>query len=189
MQEIGDQTGEEAPRLCHYFDLIGGTSTGGLIAIMLRRLGTVHQSVKRSLTWSPYKSASPCVCSFPRKYSKLTKSWLAQYALTMIPVTLISWILQSSASSRTKSALRTSICRQCQKDQLSNIHRRKNGAKLNKPTYSVSLVPNTGIPVQQMRFVAGSSSYQCCTHIFQTYADRHNSRDQLRICRWRHRLQ
>lgn len=31
----------ETPRPCEYFHLIGGTSTGGLIAIMLGRLGMV----------------------------------------------------------------------------------------------------------------------------------------------------
>jgi Patatin-like phospholipase len=42
MEEIERKTGaEEAPRPCDYFDLIGGTSTGGLIAIMLGRLGMV----------------------------------------------------------------------------------------------------------------------------------------------------
>ncbi|KIM72070.1 hypothetical protein PILCRDRAFT_43805, partial [Piloderma croceum F 1598] len=34
------------PRPCEYFDLIGGTSTGGFIAIMLGRLGlTVDQAI------------------------------------------------------------------------------------------------------------------------------------------------
>lgn len=43
MEEIQRQSGaEETPLPCHYFDLIGGTSTGGLIAIMLGRLRMVH---------------------------------------------------------------------------------------------------------------------------------------------------
>lgn len=42
MEEIGRQSqASETPRPCEYFDLIGGTSTGGLIAIMLGRLGMV----------------------------------------------------------------------------------------------------------------------------------------------------
>lgn len=40
MEKIRDLKGLEAsPRPCDYFDLIGGTSTGGIIAIMLGRLG------------------------------------------------------------------------------------------------------------------------------------------------------
>jgi Patatin-like phospholipase len=35
----------EAPFPCEYFDLIGGTGTGGIIAIMLGRLGMVRLSV------------------------------------------------------------------------------------------------------------------------------------------------
>jgi len=37
---------EEVPLPCTYFDLIGGTNTGGLIAIMLGRLRMVHYLCK-----------------------------------------------------------------------------------------------------------------------------------------------
>jgi patatin-like phospholipase/acyl hydrolase len=40
-REIG---ATETPLPCQYFDLIGGTGTGGLIAIMLGRLGMVRPS-------------------------------------------------------------------------------------------------------------------------------------------------
>ena len=42
MEEIGQRTGTfTLAKPCNYFDLIGGTSTGGLIAIMLGLLGMV----------------------------------------------------------------------------------------------------------------------------------------------------
>jgi len=46
MEEIQRQAKlKETPRPCDYFDLIGGTSTGGLIAIMLGRLKMVQFQV------------------------------------------------------------------------------------------------------------------------------------------------
>lgn len=42
MEDIAsDQSLADTPKPCNYFDLIGGTSTGGLIAIMLGSLGMV----------------------------------------------------------------------------------------------------------------------------------------------------
>ena len=43
MDEIARRNGTAEARPCEYFDLIGGTGTGGLIAIMLGRLRMVYQ--------------------------------------------------------------------------------------------------------------------------------------------------
>ena len=46
MDDIGDRTeASETPMPCEYFDLIGGTCAGGLIAIMLGLLGMVIANV------------------------------------------------------------------------------------------------------------------------------------------------
>lgn len=45
MSDIGQEIGGTNIRPADYFDLIGGTSTGGLIAIMLGILGMVRLGV------------------------------------------------------------------------------------------------------------------------------------------------
>lgn len=57
MHQIEDIESTDVPRPlkpANYFDLIGGTSTGGLIAIMLGRLGMdIEQCIKTYLDLSP----------------------------------------------------------------------------------------------------------------------------------------
>ena len=53
---------DSAPLPCEYFDLIGGTSTGGIIAIMLGRLRMV-MSFSLVLMRSPWMNVSKHICN------------------------------------------------------------------------------------------------------------------------------
>jgi patatin-like phospholipase/acyl hydrolase len=51
MENVGQTRGlPDAPKPSEYFDLIGGTSTGGLIAIMLGLLGMVTSILKELIS-------------------------------------------------------------------------------------------------------------------------------------------
>lgn len=54
LQKLMEQINpDDPPKPCDYFDMIGGTSTGGLIAIMLGRLGmTVQECIDSYMTIS-----------------------------------------------------------------------------------------------------------------------------------------
>ena len=60
MEEIQAKTGasKTPTRPCEYFDLIGGTGTGGIIAIMLGLLGMVQSCLNLFLIFSLWTSAS-----------------------------------------------------------------------------------------------------------------------------------
>jgi len=75
MEEIQRQTSAaETPLPCEYFDLIGGTSTGGLIAIMLGRLGMVRLRKRAAVNLdSQSGNALKNICTFPKTSSRLTK--------------------------------------------------------------------------------------------------------------------
>src|SRR5277367_925188 len=72
MDEIGRRNRTPAPLPCEYFEMIGGTSTGGIIAIMLGRLRMVLERLK-PFNSSPFKSASRCISSSRRMCSKWTE--------------------------------------------------------------------------------------------------------------------
>lgn len=55
MEEIARRTGAPEAHPCDYFDLIGGTGTGGLIAIMLGRLRMVSPPPILSVNASVYR--------------------------------------------------------------------------------------------------------------------------------------
>lgn len=67
MSKVG-HPGMPLPKPCDYFDLIGGTSTGGLIAIMLGRLEmTVDECI------DAYMALSTEIFSNPRRSSTFSK--------------------------------------------------------------------------------------------------------------------
>ncbi|KAL1978248.1 hypothetical protein VTN31DRAFT_1107 [Thermomyces dupontii] len=80
MEKIRDENSlDHVPRPCEHFDLIGGTSTGGIIAIMLGRLRmTVDECIrayrdlaKRAFSW---ESSPSSPCKFRRKVATIFTS-------------------------------------------------------------------------------------------------------------------
>lgn len=69
MEEIGHDA-EVVPKPCEYFDLIGGTSTGGLIAIMLGLLEMVDVAMLPLLISRVWKNALIHIWSSRSKYLK-----------------------------------------------------------------------------------------------------------------------
>jgi len=59
LDEVGRRNETNAPLPCEFFEMIGGTSTGGIIAIMLGRLRMVIELLN-AFNCSPFKSASRC---------------------------------------------------------------------------------------------------------------------------------
>ncbi|RYN91435.1 hypothetical protein AA0119_g10441 [Alternaria tenuissima] len=70
MEQIKDDHElEETPRPCDYFDLIGGTSTGGIIAIMLGRLGMTVQQCLEAYKQMAEKAFTPKANRITRVFS------------------------------------------------------------------------------------------------------------------------
>ncbi|RYO58845.1 hypothetical protein AA0116_g7222 [Alternaria tenuissima] len=70
MEQIKDDHKlEETPRPCDYFDLIGGTSTGGIIAIMLGRLGMTVQQCLEAYKQMAEKAFTPKTNRIARGFS------------------------------------------------------------------------------------------------------------------------
>lgn len=91
MEEIGRRNSTStAAKPCDYFDMIGGTSTGGLIAIMLGLLGMVSSLFPAKLSGRKYKSALRHILTCRKKYLPSTKSSAEKYQLAIINVVSIT---------------------------------------------------------------------------------------------------
>ncbi|KAH6670455.1 acyl transferase/acyl hydrolase/lysophospholipase [Halenospora varia] len=82
MEEIRDRSGlRDTPRPCEYFNMIGGTSTGGIIAIML---GPLRMTVAQCLT--SYKAMAA------RAFTPIAKERSSSWSLWSLWSYLTSWI-------------------------------------------------------------------------------------------------
>src|SRR5271154_61499 len=90
MEEIGRRSETfPSPKPCDHFDLIGGTSTGGLIAIMLGLLGMVFSwCIPFELMIRLYKSVSTHISTFRKRCSKSIKFCCKKYQSETINVAL-----------------------------------------------------------------------------------------------------
>src|SRR6266496_3916637 len=94
MGEIGRQKNlDQTPLPCEFFDLIGGTGTGGLIAIMLGRLRMVA-SCGCQVNFSPSIGVSMPMYVLRKTYSKLIKFFTVSFPRVMINVASITVFLR-----------------------------------------------------------------------------------------------
>ena len=71
-----------SPRPCQYFDLICGTSTGGLIALMLGRLKMVCNIFLLPLTPSPLTTPFSNTEPFRKAFSQASRTILKPHSIT-----------------------------------------------------------------------------------------------------------
>ena len=110
MEDIESRTSADAtPKPCEYFDLIGGTSTGGLIAIMLGLLGMVTSVNLLRLTERALTNASMPISRCRRKYSEWTMSLLGKSPLATIDVASTSIYSRQRQKNSFNNGLATKI--------------------------------------------------------------------------------